>query len=681
MNMATQPQKPPASATSFLELVRKKAAKWPSERGFSKDNWSLAWSASSNNGEVERALFEAGLVFDVLFRELRTLIEDTYKRQPKVTRSQLIRAYTGIANRDRTIIAKPGVMRGFDLTATRTNNNRIGNELSSQEIADGCVDAIECAVRSTLNRPFAQVACDDAFEALVFMDKEVTISQLYATYEDYWLSLVWGDYQFCCIDSENGTYEVRQIDSDRSISFEVSQIRRAKLFAQSVPIVCDGKFYSILSGRTCIDVLKSGKRKIAISKRVGDLDDQYQIINALFVLQQSYLQDNFPKSFIDSDHSSIGFTIQDSLEVFRLLVLLAHLSQGRFPSDDSVSSLKKAIEFSPRILRAELIRALVKATQFSFEKCSKILEFLTFKGGRDQDLWCYPLVELDGGEITYLVAALVSPVLQRVVEHWLAKLKVDIADKGKSYERTVLDAINAELTANPTFQDSDPAVSCRLKLPNQRSEEIDMVFRFGNVVVVGEVKSIVTTDSSISRFRTYEILLHAAEQAKRKKDFVAANVCEVFKRLNWQHDDGAAYNVIPVVLSSSSVCVGHTINGVPLSDLRILVKYFESGVVPLFSVNAERHLAWFEVYKNFDDAQRNIEGYLRRPPQISLSRDDFQFVTCKLPGVSERSPRIQFTRLVNSPLSVEKTLSKEFPFPILFAPEFSEEVAKIDRMI
>jgi hypothetical protein len=267
----------PVARVNFLALVRKKNTKWPSERGFSHHSWSAAWAASSSNKDVDKAIFEAGLVFDILFRELREAIEDIYNRQPKITRSQLILAYCGIANRDRAIVTKPNMMKGFDLTAIATKKNRIGNKISLQEIADGCVDSILGAIRSTIKRKILSVVHEKALDALTFMDREATISQLYGGYEAYWLALVWGDFNFFQIDPKNRIYEIRQNQSDLSISFEASQIRKAKLMAQSAPFVCKKEMYSLFKTSRCIDVVKDGKRKIAISKIVGDLDDRHQI--------------------------------------------------------------------------------------------------------------------------------------------------------------------------------------------------------------------------------------------------------------------------------------------------------------------------------------------------------------------------------------------------------------------
>ncbi len=97
---------------NFKALVRRKHAKSPTQKGFKKEEWTRAWQSSSNNLDEDRMLYEAGIVFDDILSELREQISELYKSSPSIDIPQLIRAYCGIANRDRVLVKKSQLKEG-----------------------------------------------------------------------------------------------------------------------------------------------------------------------------------------------------------------------------------------------------------------------------------------------------------------------------------------------------------------------------------------------------------------------------------------------------------------------------------------------------------------------------------------------------------------------------------------
>lgn len=378
---------------NFVTLVRNKAVKWPTERGFDEHLWLRAWDESSRNESADHELYEAGIIFNQILRELRKEISDIYGNPPNIPPTELLKAYCGIANRDRAIIGKPNASKGFDISAFRTTNNAVGNEITLQEVADGCVDAIETAIRATIQRSPQANGNYNGADAFEFMQKEVAISQLYGTYEDYWRALVWGDYRFSKISDKYNAYEIQQAASEFNIAYESSQIRRNKLLAHTIPFISEDFVLKIFGDKPCLSWVRIGKKKTLAVKSVKDLRDIYQIAYASFAYQTTFLYDNFPNEFLNTDHGGQGFTILELVEIFKLLVIISLISLDQFPQDDSVYSFNKATRFCPTISRDELLRGIRQATGFDFDKCTKMLEFLTFNGDRGKDLWCFPIVK------------------------------------------------------------------------------------------------------------------------------------------------------------------------------------------------------------------------------------------------------------------------------------------------
>ncbi|WP_143329912.1 hypothetical protein [Burkholderia sp. AU31652] len=665
--------------SSFAALVRKGSVKSPTDRNFSEKAWNAAWKASADNEVADEQLYNAGIVFSRILAELRGEIDHLYRKPPNVGWLDLIKAYCGMANRDAFIVSKSHSQPRGDLTALTSSRNRMGNKLTLSEIATGCVDGIDIAIRNLMRTRVRAEFGKNSVDAFDFVKKEIAISQLYGIYEGYWRALLWGECEF--EHKSAMEYEVKQKASDFYIAYEISQLRKDKLMANAVPFATDPAYLAMLGSKLCLDFVRSGKRRSISVIEAGKLSENYQVFHAMYFYQLIQLEDCFPRGFLENEYNNQGFSVLDVLEVFRLLVILAQVSLDNFPSNDGVFTFNKAVKFSPSVNRSELLRGVSKITGWKFEKSEKILDFLSFNGDREKDLWCYPVVDIGEGNVTYLVAALVSPVLQRVVEHWLVKMKVDLAEKGRSFEGVVTAVLNETIKGNPLFSDHDPVVGRRVDLDASGGEEIDLLLRFGSVVVVGEIKSIVTTDSPISLYRTRQIISGASEQAKRKSGYFKNNLEAAFRELGWNFDPNEAYRIVPVIVLSSGICAGLTMNDVPVCDLRILSKYFKNNIVPLVSVSEKEHLVWFKLYENFVDAQENFEKYLHHPPQIAQSERDFEGVTFRVPCVSEDSAKIVFTRLVKKPVDVDQLLKRQFPFPLHRSDGFAEVIAKADAFL
>ncbi len=254
-------------------------------------------------------------------------------------------------------------------------------------------------------------------------------------------------------------------------------------------------------------------------------------------------------------------------------------------------------------------------------------------------------------------------------------------NKGETYGNSLLSGLKGEISKNRFIKDYDSPVSRRIKL-NNSEEEIDLLVRIGDLILLGEAKSIVTTDSPISQYRTFATLQKASEQASRKTDFVYEYIEDVFRYLGWQFEEGKSYKVINCIINSGRMYVGHTIEGIPVVDEKILNRYFSSKTIPYMSTidqssAKEVHLAWFNLYSDFQSLKDNLEKYLNNPPHITVSEDDFEFKSMRLPCVSENSFKIIYNRLVPKEISKEDILKKEHRFPLSMVDNIEEEISKM----
>ncbi|HIF9325087.1 TPA: hypothetical protein ACX6RT_002517 [Photobacterium damselae] len=325
-------------------------------------------------------------------------------------------------------------------------------------------------------------------------------------------------------------------------------------------------------------------------------------------------------------------------------------------------------------------RVLTEATGVEAQKVEKIVDFLTIKASPTSDLWCQPLIKNSKNEYALVVSALSSPSVFRLFERWADEFGVDLGEKGYTYEETIIEELNNALENNDLIQDYDKGISKRIKLAAGKEEEFDLLARIDDLIIVGEAKSIVTTDSEISKYRTSEILQHAGEQVIRKTAFFQDNVQAIFERLDWAYDETKEYKFAQCVLNSSSIFVGHKFSDVPVIDDRILRAYFSSNQMKLMTVASKtgiKTIAWYKLYDSLEELKDNLSTYLSNPPQLNDSKDAYEYNDIRFPYMTADSYKLSKSYLVqkeSSPLSV---MDREHHFPVIKSDDYEAEAAQV----
>lgn len=217
-------------------------------------------------------------------------------------------------------------------------------------------------------------------------------------------------------------------------------------------------------------------------------------------------------------------------------------------------------------------------------------------------------------------------------------------------------------------------------------EEIDLLLRIGNVILIGESKSIVTTDSPISNYRTVETLKFAANQVKRKTIFVKKHLPKIFEILNWKHNENEDYSFVNCIINSGRMYAGFEIDGIPVCDDKILHRYFSESEIPLLSyfdeINQDqKHVAWVRLYSNFEELKCNLAVYLTKPPQVFENKEHFEYKSIKLPYLNEDSYKIIFNRLVPRELSISDRVDIDIPFTIFKSDNYIEKTKNIGFIV
>jgi len=673
--------------SSFKEKIQKNKIKQPTQVGFRLADWDSAWEKQSDKSTSDAELYLAGKVVFKILGEIRNGLEDLYKRSPNIRNEDLIKTYIGLSNRDRAIISKydkNNYKQAANILSATINTNNANNELTFQEVADTCVDGLENAIRQCVKRMQngqSVLNSENPMDNLEFISRESLLSQLYGMHENYWHALLWGEYRFIENDKVNKIYAIVQEKTSYEISATYSQIRKQKLAAQLCMIASQSQLSRHFDNDMYVSISKKGKKLSFPSKKIANAATETAHLNSTWRTQEIFLEDEFPADVLKDD-SATGFSVLDALNVARCLMLLSWQFTDRYPQDDSVCEIKKLIQFCPRTNKLELAKGLAKATGYAFKKVKAILEFVEYKGEKGQDLWCNPIIYTNNNEYAILTSSLVTPNITRMVEHWLVQLNMNISEKGESYEKTVINRLNDAFRCNALIDDFDNGICRRFKLKSGE-EEIDLLARVGNTVLLCEAKSIVTSDSPISQHRALDTLQLAASQVKRKSKFLNENMQEIFTNLGWSYDSATEYEVVGCIINSGRMFVGTCVDEVPVVDEKVLSAYFTSGTIPLFSTfekgkSNSVHLSWFSLYDNFEELQNNLKRYLVSPPQIIDDADLFEYKFMKIPCVNNDLYKIFFARLVPADVKPEELLKRTHSFQLKSVDNINEELSSID---
>jgi len=197
---------------------------------------------------------------------------------------------------------------------------------------------------------------------------------------------------------------------------------------------------------------------------------------------------------------------------------------------------------------------------------------------------------------------------------------LDLTKRGPLFEHYARRELreSAISIAKPALPQEVSPNAVEFTIGNQ-TEELDLVWRFGQVIVVGEVKCNVHATTPLERRRLRDNLAMGADQVSRKVDFVRTHPSG-WPQLQVGIDCSFNGVFVGVVITNLPTCSGFPINGVPVVDLHLIQRYMKSGTLGRFSmINDDGTTSSYlstTMYNTAREAQERLVGYLHAPPQI-----------------------------------------------------------------
>lgn len=345
-----------------------------------------------------------------------------------------------------------------------------------------------------------------------------------------------------------------------------------------------------------------------------------------FVTERAALEGSYLKHFLDHPLPLLpGHDCCSLLAAWHVILDLALLLAKELRSTETLT-VRDIRRRSLQVSGAELRRILATALLVREEQAGHIVDFFTFrpklagqKGTRG--LWAAPLVPIPSSD-AYALALPVSANSNppRKVEMWLEKGGLDDTSlkqhRGDTFESEYRAAVRASIARNPAFS----SVRCaerEIKATSDFGEQIDLLIRLGDILIVGEVKCWLFPAEPFERFQYFGKLKSAANQVARKAVAIRSRPDVAAKALDLDENEVAALRTVPIIVTNQGFGFSFEVEGCRVVEADFLTRYLGSGgLISGTSIDTKTglmvpiHLTLYETEKQAAD---RFEATMARP--------------------------------------------------------------------
>jgi hypothetical protein len=600
---------------SFRDQVRNGHVRQPTQRGFSPEAWLKDFEQSGDTSDSAESLYASGLIVFAHLETFRRHLEDLRPLGPPGPSGArlLVGLCNWVLSRARgtlfeRVTAEADVVGGFVASTAGADLGR-----SAERMIEGLRFPIAELARASDGRDLKWV------ELRSRLSGAVDVGVQYHNFESMWLDCLWGDHE---VLPANGLSVFRPSDPRFQACRVIGRTRREALAvevtAHSLKLWMDGppvEMLKLAQRPRVTGVRRRGKRaELVVRSETPDFPPQGMILRAIATqfYDEPLLREPLPEY---SDLSAY-----DLLDAWEVLQPLSEVLRERLPDSPTLGSANQLRQCAPTLSKRELAKGVKKALGLDAHKARAAVEALTFPNDARSDLWLFPFVEAGNEKLAVLYDVLGSPNLMRSVEHWLKTGGLDLEARGPLFEdwvRTSLRdvcvlATTEVLPRNLEFTDG------------KQTEEIDLLIRVGETVLVGEVKCTVSPATPITEYRYWTVLEEAAQQARRKADFIKRDLGAFSDAVGWQPTQGVWDRIRPLVVTNLPLGLGWAFQGVPIVDLMALSFFFGKGEVRREVVMDARgglQGQSIPLQRDGEDPEDALDRFLRSPAQLDAYYD------------------------------------------------------------
>ncbi|AZV04199.1 hypothetical protein ELK40_03310 [Enterobacter sp. N18-03635] len=315
-------------------------------------------------------------------------------------------------------------------------------------------------------------------------------------------------------------------------------------------------------------------------------------------------------------------TLQSVLDVWVHLSVLAVQIDEKLHTNVSINDWSTLLHLAPQFERSIIIELLIQCCEYSKAEIIAALDLLTWKGKSPQeDLWVQPLVSIEDNYI-FPISAFLTASLTRNIDCWMAKIDPKDTRRGSLFEKDLLRVLEECRNGNQVMKEHLHYTNAIEPSYHGHSEEIDLSFSFGNLLIVVEARSRKTSITPLdydNELFDSNGLMHKTNQAIRKATFVREHL-EHFCRDYYPHLSGTEkIEVIPLVIINGQFHAGFPLNDVPIIDPALLFHYLRDREVRFMAtVPYDKHQYGIPLWQTLEEAQTRFKDYLSFPTLIKI---------------------------------------------------------------
>lgn len=615
-----------------------KALAHPTNVAFDFDAWRSAVKTLPNPTDRDRYLALAAMQFGTEIASLR--ISAVPKIVEGFNRCRLVRLMVAFANQqyltlrkkvlDGLKAQKTGKILDMERAQRLVVEGAGGQEMPPDDLLTYLVDSLPHWLFHIWQVP-DETASEEPASLIDFAAFASTVVSLEHSLRQLWLNALWLGSKF--IEADGALVDVPW---DRELTerwFVWDQRQQMLITAEfhidaGARIVAGGKLPPVVPAieRTVIRISRppSGRRLFVTGRASGAKAEQRDHVNERDVLDRLYtglfMDELLPKS------PGGDLTCRELSRAWWVLKDMAKLAADdlgpAWMADDMAVG-----RFALTVNRDDLVRMLCECLAIDADRAGAIVDWFTSdpsNTGRlfSKSFWSEPLVPEPGTKNRHVLLAplLVGSPVKRV-EAWMERGGISdsggIKGRGKPFERHVRRVLSEVLAANDLLPDAVVAEhGLKRKID---SEEIDLLVRVGDVVLIGEVKCFVAPSEPIDKHNLLDNLDKATAQAETKRAWADANRKIIAGALGVDPKRGAALKILPLVVLNHGFGMGLERHGVPVVDLHYLRILLGWGSYQ-GDTRFERHIGVIyepiELYRSQNDFEAKCEDLLRNPPPM-----------------------------------------------------------------
>lgn len=625
----------------FTKRVRNGEIAGPLRRAFTREKWTHAFGDVSTPDDIDHNTHAAGLAVHEKLEAIRAVLK--LSSSDDISATTKLRAFVAVANYDffiasdktKLAVEKFQAARQDGLEDVYSMEEMAGVKLSlpggfdflPDEVMESLVDGIEVPIRVVL-RAKPSLAGNPRMNRVQRTEAahELNLGILYRFTEDIWEDCLWNSYTM--VEKGRRKVFVPQ-DLDTLRAYRMGLARRNSLGTAFSLIATQFQSEALARGlrlrvREICGIERRGKHQIIKVSRHGE---STEIIKEISVLRGLATEPYYGELLEERLESLQGLTLSALIDAWTVLsraarVLVQSIGEKHARNLGSDRAHAFLAEYVPTLQVEALVDALVAAAGITRLEARRVVEFFTFRGEPGQEIWAQPLVPVGPNTVAPVFAAVVSPNLRRLIDVWMRQAGIDLGRRGAAFEahirQLVIEAIGRSklLSSVATCIKDDYT----FRPPDDRDEQIDLVFSIGNTVFVAEAKCILEPTDAKGIAMHRRTVMGAAEQVLRKtktlEDHRGAFVADV-KQLGM--DLSEDFKIVPLVIVSTSTHVGMPVQMVPVIDEFILGRFLDGELEdiayqPKAPSSSKRYKTMF--YSNAAEAEERASAYFAFPPQM-----------------------------------------------------------------